>query len=154
MENKYYTPDIKDIKLGDYYEVYIDDNWEKLELIKESGHIIIDFDFWKKGIENKEIRVPYLTKEQIEAEGWEMYAKSVDTWFKFKESPIMHTKIQDYYGYKPYSLYLNYGFHDNKLQIRCDFSGGKDFSGSHTLFEGFCPSINEFRYICKLLNIK
>lgn len=86
---------------------------------------------------------------------------------KFRKKPVVieavqwdgrnwdevHTFMQEFYGYKPYSLYLNYGFHDNRLKIKCDFSGGLDFGDSDTLFEGGCKDINTFRYICKLLNI-
>ena len=102
-------------------------------------------------LKENRVRVPYLTKEQIEAKGWELYSKSVDLWFKFKESPITHTRIQELYGYKPYNLFLNYGMHDQKLKIKCDFNGGQDFDGSDTLFEGFCKDINTFRKIINLL---
>ena len=64
------------------------------------------------------------------------------------------SSLQEFYGYKCYKLFLNYGLHDQKLIIKGDFTGGCNFEQSDTLFEGFCPSINEYRTICKLLNIK
>ncbi len=97
------------------------------------------------------IRVPYLTKEQIEAEGWELKHKSVDLWFEAGIEKA--SSIQDYYRYKCYKLYLNYGTHDHKLKIKGDFGPGDGFDKSDTLFEGECKDINTLRYICKLLHI-
>ena len=149
MDNKYYTPAIEDLYVG--YECEIRPSSES-ELPWVSYTISADNTpkgYFKYG----KIRTPYLTKEQVEAEGWEMYARSADLWFEFKESPVIHTNLQEFHGYKPFNLFLNYGLHDQKLQVRCDFSGGLDFSESDTLFEGYCPSINEFRKIIKWLRL-
>ena len=107
-------------------------------------------------LNNGQLRTPYLTRVQIEAEGWEMYSKGIDMWFEKEVLTVEFdwSGLCNLYGYKPYKLFLNYGEHDHKINIKCDFSGGADFSKSDTLFEGYCPSINEFRYISKLLKIK
>lgn len=165
MENKYYTPNIEDVRIG--YECEHTTHMSAFELndtnriIKDKLYLpdVVSYLSWvmEDGEElSKFVRTPYLTKEQIEAEGWEMYSKGIDMWF---EKEVLTAEFDwsglcNLYGYKPYKLFLNYGEHDHKINIKCDFSGGADFSKSDTLFEGYCPSINEFRYISKLLKIK
>ena len=72
MENKYYTPDIEDIRVGYECEIFNPANTDPFIL----GHY---YDSWDKitihrvnmyDVGRKEFRTPYLTKEQIEAEGW------------------------------------------------------------------------------------
>lgn len=154
---QYYTPEIEDIRVG--YECEFTPSSES----KDGGKNWIIH--WKSVVVDSkniqylfganafdQVRVPYLTKEQIEAEGWILKTKSIDLWF---ESDIEKANsLQDFYKYKCYKLFLNYGIHDHKLKIKGDFTGGCNFEKSDTLFEGFCPSINEYRTICKLLNIK
>lgn len=166
---EYYTPDPSDVFVGYECEWYLQPEeteiWEFTSRKEYQDFMLSSAnENFKKVVMNKKdvayilqvvrpVRTLYLTKEQIEEAGFEEYAKSIDSWFKFKESPVTHTKIQEQYGYKPYTLYLNYGFHDQRLKIKCDFSGGEDWDGSDILFDGKCPSINEFRKICKLLGI-
>ncbi len=161
-----YTPEIEDIRVG--YECEIcpnlgyEDKWIKVigKCEEEIGNGVkscnldeLTYDCLIDGYIG--IRTQYLTKEQIESEGWEFKVKSIDLWF---EQEVLTDEFDwsgmcNLYTYKPYKLFLNYGLHDHKLQIKCDFSGGEDFSGSDTLFEGYCPSINELRTIQKLLKI-
>lgn len=174
-ELKYYTPDIEDIKVGYECEIHtmttggliILDMLDKEESktiqqpnIEYWVPIKCDLDIWDnktphqivKLLNNNQVRTPYLTKEQIEAEGWIFKIKSVDLWFESDAEKA--SNLQDFYGYKCYKLFLNYGLHDNKIKIKGDFTGGCNFNKADTLFEGFCPSVNELRIICKLLNIK
>jgi hypothetical protein len=132
MENKYYTPDIEDIRVGYEYESFIKgydgelDRWNK-EIVSVTNpnlnfHLLLIDKYISKG----EIRTPYLTKEQIKNEGWQI-----------TKSKYVLTKGD----YKLTGL----GFFPNK-KLRIS-------RGSLTIFYGECPSINEFRYICKLLKI-
>jgi hypothetical protein len=140
MENKYYTPDIKDLRIG--YELY----WIK-DPIKEITddnliHQILDYKKlafilnpplkWKGALEPNLMSylVPYLTKEQLEAEGWE-----------FKESYYF---LVDKYQKSKYLLFF----------IKESNTISLEHESRQILFKGKCPSINEFRTICKLLNIK
>lgn len=163
MENKYYTPEIRDLYVGyeceaaqvkfpindnDWYKTIIFERDFKESFPRSFGHNDT-FSIW-----SFPLRTPFLTQAQIEAEGFQLLAKSVDLWFKFKESPVTHTKIQDFYKYRPSNLFLNYGLHDCRLIIKCDFLGDNDFDKADTLFKGYCPSINELRSIFKLLKIK
>jgi hypothetical protein len=158
MEEGYYQPKLEDLYVG--YECeegsYIPGTGGQLGNWQPKVHeaFMTNDDYVAMDADVQRLRTRYLTQKQIEDEGFELYVKSIDLWFKFKESPVMETDIQEFYGYKPYQLFLNYGAHDHKIKITCDFSGGCDFGSSDTLFEGFCPSINELRKIFKLLHIK
>jgi hypothetical protein len=121
MENKYFTPDIEDICIG--YE---------LEHLSAAGYITTKFEIdsslpaLQELIKLNQVRVPYLTKEQIEAEGWE------------RTGGILYRKNNYDLGYRE----------DNKrLKIA---TIGKD---SYNLFIGECKDINTFRKIIKLLGI-
>ena len=156
----YYIPKKEELRLGFQFEMcsqMFKDNTEWTPQVIGEGyeHITIQRALSEVDCLGKSdsMRVPYLTQQDIESYGFEIYSKGVDSWFKFKESPITHTNLQEFYNYKPYSLYLNYGFHDNKMKITCDFSGGLDFGKSDTLFEGFIRCKNEFEQILKFIKV-
>lgn len=142
MENKYYTPDIEDICVGyecerDFSEIREAEDWKPT--------IIEQDDFKSFFIED--IRVPYLTKEQIEAEGWKFKGKSVDLWWE-KEGDFQIGNWTSYKIVMHYGMKGHVGNQDCRLYIYAEDRGDE-----HRLYEGNCPSINEFRKICKLLNI-
>ena len=128
MENKYFTPSVEDIRVGYEGEYH---NWS----MDEAGVDELNYNRWEKATLNKgnvetmlkygigEFRVPYLTKEQIEAEGWEDMIG---------------------YLYKNYRR-LNFNSETNKLQIYDMFN--------NIFYVGKCKCINDFRYITKLLGI-
>ena len=73
MENKYFTPDVKDFHIGYECEINTSNGWKsgKFPEILELNSELDEFDknsFMKAA--HAILRVPYLTKEQIEAEGW------------------------------------------------------------------------------------
>ncbi len=137
MENKYYTPSIEDIHVGYECEVY---GQTTTKLIKNVDfHKVVVGLHMEVGqkvginqipnlIKKGWIKVPYLTKEQIEKEGWkhEYLEKDVHSWSK---NGIILTTFE--------------GF----TKIRINYKSG------YQLFDGDCPSINELRTITKLLNI-
>lgn len=119
---KYFQPEISDIRVG--YEC------ETCVMSNEWIPTIISFNHSNSAIleciQLGEVRVPYLTKEQIEAEGWEPRDCIVYTdWVKN--------------GYE-----LFYANKENKIRIM-----GHEIQ----LFYGQCKDINTFRYIIKLLGI-
>lgn len=135
MENKYYTPDIKDLYIGYNTEIYTQSD----KLIKQSvwKPIIIGLDnntninYINKYIKSNNIKTKYLDVEDIESLGWrKMKQYTQGIWFeksKYKlyyESP---EKIQICVGTMP--LWLNY------------------------LYMGSCKSINELKTILNLLRI-
>jgi hypothetical protein len=70
--NKYFTPDIEDLCIGYELELLcvIEGSNEKEETWKNT--IIYNLYVENKEEFIKSVRVPYLTKEQIEAEGWKL----------------------------------------------------------------------------------
>ena len=126
MKNKYFTPDIEDLCIGYECQFRMDKNsiyWEEL--------LISNKDIIKELINHPEFefRTIYLTKEQIEAEGW--------------------TKEKSYFIKN--NIYL---FFEDKFLV---IDSGNPFSweaiDSEILFKGKCKDINTFRKICKLLEI-
>lgn len=151
-DNKYYTPSIEDIYVGYECEMKTPDGWKQFAYLHYND---LDFSIIEEDLDMGNLRTPYLTKEQIEAEGWRLYSSGIDLWFEKKvlTEEFDWSRLCNLYGYKPYKLFLNYGLHDHKIHIKCDFTGGQDFSESDTLFEGLCLSMNEFRKLCKWIGI-
>lgn len=175
MIDKYYTPDISDLFVGyetekikldfsshtdlflpegatqeEYNKVWDDYYTSRVEFftpIESEPHLLQLDDFRRFQASERImnpirgfIRTPYLTKEQIEGEGWKYTGRSVDIWFE-KEGDF---QIGNWTSYK---VRMHYG-EDQRLFIHAVDSGGE-----HYLFEGKCPSINEFRKICKLIGV-
>ena len=144
-ELKYYTPEIEDIRVGYEYEYKTHNgvNYSKEEFDKlpwEKGiYGFNDFPYVERTMKGRmqfqTVRVPYLTKEQIEAEGWKQMPPPIISISKeFRNIPFIKN------GYR-----LDYNLNSNQLSITVN---------EQFLFYGECKSINELRTICKLLNIK
>lgn len=142
MENKYYTPELEDFHVGYEFEHFdtsgklVKDHpsnkaewkkdvcdWEWLNMICD------DFEHDNENIPNL-YRVPYLTEEQIQAEGWKQWP---DREYIFDKT----INGEDYQ--------LNYQF-DNHW---CTIYG----VGASQVFRGFIKSINELRIICKMISV-
>jgi hypothetical protein len=129
--NKYFTPDIEDIHVGYLCYQYNKFYNEKGELFDErwAEQLTPLFPASVRILMNEEvniddyIRVPYLTKEQIEDEGW-VYVNIDMCWIK-----------------NGIELYLE---KDNIIEI---------LEQPNWLYKGKCKDINTFRKICKLLEI-
>jgi hypothetical protein len=121
--DKYFTPSIEDIRVG--YECEIKDfvgNW-------------IPYKF--EPYESPEIRVPHLSKEQIEAEGWTPVSEGNEVqWYRDR-------------GNLALKLYPDLGPQKNTRVIRI----WQEMEHGNQLFLGECKDINTFRYITKLLGI-
>lgn len=148
MENKYFTPDIEDIRVGYECEWYSKkEGWQSYTISNLDEFEQLDLD---------RMRVPYLTKEQIEAKGWKpveskIYPKDAkDTCtFLFEKDNFIVT------FYSEERTVFFFAKDLTKLDWMCITPRKK---WGHGLYEMFivtlpCKSINEFRYICKLLNI-
>jgi len=126
MENEYFIPDIEDIYIG--YE---------LEHLSANGYIETKFEInsslhaLQELIKLNQIRVPYLTKEQIEAEGWE-YEKEIKT-------------VQ---CYDKENIFIAYSEKTHRMLIR-----KHNNETWKTIYFGRCKDINAFRKIIKLLEI-
>jgi hypothetical protein len=136
---KYFTPDISDIRVGYECECLWSCQeprpWWPIKVLEEdmrdTRSLPIEEVYWR--IENNEIRVPYLTKEQIEAEGWERGIAS-DYLFKMKKSENGNDyEVRVYPKDLPDTLIIS--------------------SNDSYIYTGECKDINTFRYISKLLQI-
>ena len=147
MENKYFTPDIEDICIG--YELEI--NWSRAyEVCWVPIKVLVqDEDFvYTNSISEiinalddgmSEARVPYLTKEQIEAEGWKECILNDN-----EQALLLFSKN----GYD-LRIYEDYIYRFSELIV----GAGMMPSWDKVLFEGECKDINTFRKLCKLLHI-
>ena len=138
MENKYFTPDMEDFHIGYECEISTPTIWKsgKFPEILELNSELDEFgkDSLMKAA-HAILRVPYLTKEQIETEGWNK-----------AKVPIV-TISNDFYEI-PYikdNFRIDYNFKNNLINVL--ENNGKN------LFCGKCKDINTFRKICKLLEI-
>lgn len=143
MQYKYYTPSIEDIRIGYFYEqnallgINSDNSglreWQSTQISNPVNLYDILIKIQK---EPKTIRTPYLTKEQIESKGW--------------NSDGIHFWKNEYSNTK---LYVS-----NVIGEKHHIVIYRVTTGSKTpsiLFTGYCPSINEFKYITEyLLKIK
>lgn len=129
-DNKYFTPSIEDIRVG--YECEISPT--KVEIWKPLVWTEADF----KKYFNFKLRVPYLTKEQIEAEGWEA-ARETPTQH-FRKNVVTKGNIK-----REVEMFFLEGWME--LSYDCG-----EFLPMY-IYMGECKDINTFRYICKLLGI-
>ena len=153
MENKYFTPDIEDLCIG--YEC----EYNFARAYKN------EFDFVKIGYKDvtpgeagytdeltnmihliddgaAAIRVPYLTKKQIKAEGWKL-KNTHPEWPTFEKGNYWVTLITEE-DKLPFIRIMGI---DPMLIV------GVKYLSSYNVYQGQCKSINELRKICKLLGI-
>ncbi len=136
-QDKYFTPDISDIRVGYECEIQVEatsdggktfvPEW-RTDRVGRGTYILGMFDAGK-------VRVPYLTAEQIEKEGWVDDGTIQGDVYRMNKLPYMlvHCPVT------------------RKLSI-FEFTAVLD-EEDKCLFYGECKDINTFRYICKLLGI-
>jgi len=153
-EQKYFVPKIEDIYSGYEYERERKGKWEK---VREFSN---DYDYednphyaLMKDIQNGKIRVPYLTKKQIEAEGWKVENFPYNIIKGVKNTGIYDLN-NDITGIE-YNLF--YRFENKRLSIESYIinygKADRPYKGVNCIYFGECKDINTFRYICKLLEI-
>lgn len=169
MQNKYYTPDISDLFIGyeceirigssAFYIMDMSENAEKpiekksddiptfLPYIIGQGYENITITRAISEISRDGIRTPYLTKEQIEAEGWVFLPdNSQEDWLEFRaqKKRLGVTPSEDAWNMVIYCPTVQ------KLLILMRYTN--DFE-EETFYDGQCKSINEFRKIIKWIKI-
>ena len=130
QKEKYYTPELSDFHIGYDYECSTFsggiEEWDRV--ILNGGDFEEVDNIFARNEQVQKIRTPYLTKEQIEAEGW-MQNDAHENTFTFNSdlictfNPELHT------------IYIDDG-------------------AGCTLFDGEIKSINELRTLMKWLCIK
>lgn len=150
-DDKYFTPSIEDIRVGyelQYHNISMD----------EAGEAALNYDRWdttilkqgnvdtfmKYGI--RDVRVPYLTKEQIEAEGWINTTNplNINIWSFEKGNRFIILRMNDLEN--PFILQVI--VKDPSIEELV-----LGMPSEHFRFTAPCKDINTFRYICKLLGI-
>lgn len=121
QSNSYYTPDITDLRIGFELDVLYRDQWRRVTTTADT-----DISEMAIHISSGDFRVPYLTKEQIAAEGWIGSGSEVG---EFTKGIFEVT-----YWYGSRELIIT----DVRDEVR---------------YSGSCRCINDFRLICKLLNL-
>ncbi len=152
MENQYFRPLVEDLRVGYECELwdswaYTKENWRKIVIGEQDDENSASYPYYDVFVDYADnicnLRTLYLTREQIEKEGWKYTSKSIDIWF---EKEGMFDRENNYIVYK---LKMHYNLQDKWLSINIDDRGEDQF-----IFNGKCKCINEFRIIMKLLNIK
>lgn len=137
MEQQCYTPSLEDFRPGfkcelrdpDYQGQSDGGEWKEMS---SASNIIADVLLtWKHF---QDYRVPYLTAGQIEAEGWTQ---------QINEN-IYFISINSLCGYRVYTEPELHSIEIERVLMDAD----------DVIYKGSCRCINDFRLICKLLNIK
>jgi hypothetical protein len=144
----YYTPAIEDLRIG--YECQIKngasagDHWHPVLLDKYLMESVV----FK--LKEGNIRTHYLLANDIEAAGWEIKAEGHLNG-EYDESGDRGTYTV--HGFKDNYMFSYIGRRLTILLV--DPWKDEQITGvlRSTLYSGSCPSINEFRYISKLLNL-
>jgi len=150
MENKYFNPDIEDLCIGYECEIWMPQNpdfdkwdWESFTL--EKNHFDHEQPFFPL---IAKLRVLYLTKEQIEAEGWSfetvLFADD-DENDVYSDGFAKHID-QDHW----YEIVLR---KDNKIHIVYKWYRNSVTQLWRDVYYGECKDINTFRKLIKLLGI-
>lgn len=147
MESAYFTPDIEDFYVGYEFQGKVygeEDTWVNCVYSRPTDEMFCkdsDDNIWV----NDSLRVPYLTKEQIEAEGWKYLAVYGSD--KNDDYTIIFEKKTDKYKYE-------LSFHSYNTLILIEQLRETQFKTvRENFFKGDCKDINTFRKICKLLGI-
>jgi hypothetical protein len=125
MENKYFTPDIEDMHAGYECELLIYAKWEPNTIKPYTALKSV-----VKCIKDQVIRVPYLTKEQIEAEGWKLLSE--DKYLQFIKPDYSISYVEKLH------LLIVIALEEKQSDVK---------------YSGTCKDINTFRKIIKLLGI-
>lgn len=136
---KYYTPQPEDLFVGyECEKLLLDFSCQGEGCPKEWEHHVIGYDLdlsdLREGrhtilVDPRWYRTSYLTPEQILAEGWDEQGN---------KGPYHIENVTFLQEGKPRKILI--------VISRVDKNG-------HAMYSGLCPSINEFRKICKLLSI-
>lgn len=143
--NKYYTPSINQLFVGYQCEIESNKIWypETILGISTKENIVEcnGFDYYiNKDLSN--VRTPYLSVEDIEKEGWKLsnYSWIYQDYESFKNKDVLeHIRL--------------FEKDDLKLYFQSESKNISIYKKDSTLFNGETKSINEFRYITKLLKI-
>jgi hypothetical protein len=140
-DNKYFIPEVEDLRVGYECEINsgllpgLSEGWNPTSL-KSIGAISYYLNYG-----NNMIRVPHLTKEQIEAEGWKIEQE-------YRSGELIFMKGTKDDGYE-----LLFGGTNSIIVITKVWSAHGDTYLRDKIFRGSCRDINDLRYVSRLLEI-
>lgn len=163
MESKYFTPDIEDLYIGYECEEPVLD-YSSSGPIKEWKKKIIGDD-WDGNLDLRNgtiprlphpqmIRTPFLTTEQIEKEGWVKQENKLNEDQRFGWVPDYDFKTS-FGSLRLYITKMDVPSENITIEMyrASDPNIVWSLSSKWIAYRGKCPSINEFRKICKLIGI-
>jgi hypothetical protein len=139
MDSQYYIPGIADFYIGCEYEYKekTSDVW--LTGGSDPANLSHVYTTWREY--KYDYRIPYLTIEQIESElGFDHGKTPEGTIYKIRHLDQNYT--------------LLYDFTKKTILIYKDLKFVKSYKRDGIVYNSTCRCINDFRLICKLLNIK
>lgn len=149
FQKRYFTPSIEDIHVGYECEVLHENHSmaasNSIYRCEWRPATLTATDIYNLREHPDRIRVPYLSKEQVEREGWTYQGAKSYYLLGYSVDQGFHNAFEKgHYIIQGRSLF---GGHHLKI-----FFDG-DQEGATCVYEGECKDINTFRYICKLLGI-
>lgn len=145
MTEQYYIPSLEDFRSGFEFELLYREieKWNKEIFNAPIGHSFCCTVKLEAALKDRlwstSIRVPYLSDEQIEAEGYKTHGDDEGNYV-----------FGDYPSSDPRYTFCYYPS-EKRLLVSKEVKGKPSYTA---LFDGTCRCINDFRLICKLLNIK
>ena len=157
MDNKYFTPELEDLRIG--YECQVFNNatgdWQDLTLTKDNiVGVLHKLVHLNREYAEKHIRTSYITKEQLEAKGWNEAWKDNENKLLFGMNAWTLTKSIDHLTYEISSIP---DLDETEPQVAHTFrctNNDVEPKNEFYIFSGPIPSINEFNLICKMADIK
>jgi hypothetical protein len=135
MDNKYYIPTIEEFYVGFEYEYKHPIGWKKEKMSWESPHEI-----FSDAIFMKTVRVPYISKEDIESLGWK-YDKLENGWLEYKL--IKNNKF--------YTLFKT---KSNNYIVTLTFEKAPNSNNIYYIFKGKIKNKSELKKLMEQLGIK
>lgn len=136
--NKYFTPQIEDFRVGYKCETKQSSGW--YNWIVNDIHDVMDL---YGRLSTNDVRTKYLDKDDIESLGWKQI------------SAISGENFEVRFLNKIFEMGVLFNSNGNNIRIKIyNPLKTETYSYPNILYSGRCPSINELKYIMKLLNIK
>jgi hypothetical protein len=159
MAEKYYYPKKEEIRVGWEGEINWNLGYENTytpitilypdEEAKDGWNCNID-DVLSLAIWDRcaEIRVPFLSEEQLVAEGWE----KLSDLSPFTKKPYKFRKYVNLHFNEPHTWIVHCHGDGSQIKIEHHWASSWNIVDEY-IYKGKCPDINTFRYLCNLLGI-
>ncbi len=141
-ESKYYTPDIEDLFIGYECELKYTKEWRK-EILWNPALTV-----HKLKHKGYDLRTKYLDKQDIEELSWKLTDKR-DPWLGIG---YIYEKDQKCDGFNEWGKFTLTFVPNRIFKIHYRYQSSY-INHDDYIFDGKCPSVNEYRKIMKLLNI-